>query len=54
MVEIAVEGVGVDGETREDVLWHSRNQEYRDQNVMSHPSHGSDWKSFNQHKKVCC
>ena len=41
-----------DAETREDVLWHSRNQEYRDQNVMSHPSHGSDWKNFNQkHKK---
>ena len=41
-----------DAETREDVLWHSRNQECRDENVMSHPSHGSDWKSFNhQHKK---
>ena len=36
-----------DAETREDVLWHSRNQEYRDQNAMSHPSHGSEWKSFN-------
>ena len=42
-----------DAETREHVLWHSRNQEYRDQNVMSHPSHGSEWKSFNhKHKKV--
>ena len=41
-----------DAEIREDVLWHSRNWEYRDQNVMSHPSHGSEWKSFNQkHKK---
>src|SRR3989337_4116786 len=36
-----------DAQTREDVLWHSRNQEYRDRNVMSHPSHGSDWTSFN-------
>src|SRR4051812_3491579 len=40
-----------DAETREDVLWHSRNQEYRDQNVMSHPSHGSEWKSFNDKHK---
>ena len=41
-----------DAETREDVLWHSRNQEYRYQNVMCHPSHGSEWKSFNhKHKK---
>ena len=37
-----------DAETREDVLWHSRNQDFRDQNVMRHPSHGSEWKSFNQ------
>ena len=40
-----------DAQTREDVLWHSRNQEYRDRNVMSHPSHGSDWTSFNQKHK---
>ena len=41
-----------DVETREDVLWHSRNKEYRDQNVMSRPSHESEWQSFNQkHKK---
>mgnify|MGYP000347885358 FL=1 len=40
-----------DAETREDVMWHSRDQEYRDQNVMSHPSHGSEWKSFNDKHK---
>ena len=40
-----------DAKTREDVLWHSRNQESRDQNVMSHPSHGSEWKSFNDKHK---
>ena len=37
-----------DAETREDVLWHSRNQDFRDQNVMSHSSHYSEWKIFNQ------
>ena len=40
-----------DVETREDVMWYSRNQEYRDQNVMSHPSHGSEWKSSNDKHK---
>ena len=36
-----------DAETREDVLLHSRNQDFRDHNVMSHPSHRSEWKRFN-------
>ena len=41
-----------DAQTREDILWHSRNQEYRDRNVMNHTSHASDWTSFKlYHKK---
>ena len=42
-----------DAETREDVLWHSGNQEYRDQNVMSHPSRGSEWKSVTSLVLLC-